>query len=49
MTEPDMGKLAGWIADALEHRGDPGTLARLRDEVEHFCQRFPVPGLRACE
>ncbi|HEX2484652.1 MAG TPA: serine hydroxymethyltransferase, partial [Myxococcota bacterium] len=45
MNEPDMAKLAGWIADALEHRGDPGTLARLSDEVAAFCQRFPVPGL----
>jgi glycine/serine hydroxymethyltransferase len=40
-----MAKLGGWIADALEHRGDPAALARLRTEVEAFCQRFPVPGL----
>ena len=40
-----MVKLAGWIADALAKRDDADTLARLRGEVEAFCQRFPVPGL----
>jgi glycine hydroxymethyltransferase len=45
MTEPDMTKLAGWIADALAKRDDAAALAALRGEVESFCQRFPVPGL----
>jgi glycine hydroxymethyltransferase len=45
MTEPDMRKLAGWIADALEGRGDASALSRLRGEIEAFCHRFPVPGL----
>ena len=41
-----MAKLAGWIVDALAAaRRRRGALARLRGEVEAFCQRFPVPGL----
>ena len=45
MTEADMGKLAGWMADALEKREDPAALDRLRAEVETFCGSFPVPGI----
>jgi len=45
MTEADMGKLAGWMVDALQKRDDMAALDRLRAEVETFCGRFPVPGL----
>jgi len=45
MTEADMGKLAGWMCDALEKREDAAALDRLRAEVESFCGRFPVPGI----
>ena len=45
MTEADMGKLAGWMVDALQKRDDAAALDRLRADVEAFCGRFPVPGL----
>jgi glycine hydroxymethyltransferase len=45
MTEADMEKLASWMLDALQQRGDAAALSRLRGEVEAFCARFPVPGL----
>ncbi len=45
MDEADMARLAGWMVDALERRGDEAALVRLRGEVEAFCARFPVPGL----
>ena len=46
MGEDDMRRLAGWIVDALEHREDEARLGSLRPEVEDFCLRFPVPGVR---
>jgi glycine hydroxymethyltransferase len=42
MEESDMGHLAEWIAAALRGEGD---VRALREEVESFCARFPVPGL----
>ncbi len=45
MDEDDMRRLAGWIHQALSEREDEAAVARLRDEVEAFCRRFPVPGL----
>lgn len=45
MVESDMTQLGNWIADALTHHDSAKKLDALRDEVESFCQRFPVPGL----
>jgi glycine hydroxymethyltransferase len=42
MTEADMERLAAWIVTALRGAEDPKAL---REEVESFCVRFPVPGL----
>jgi glycine hydroxymethyltransferase len=42
MTEGDMERLAAWIVTALRGAEDPKAL---REEVESFCVRFPVPGL----
>ncbi len=42
MREADMEALAAWIASALRSSAEPRAL---RDEVEAFCSRFPVPGL----
>jgi glycine hydroxymethyltransferase len=42
MLEADMETLAAWIATALRSSAEPRAL---RDEVESFCSRFPVPGL----
>lgn len=47
MGEDDMGRLAGWIARALREREDGDAVARMAEEVERHCSRFPVPGLEA--
>ncbi|MEW6269690.1 MAG: serine hydroxymethyltransferase [Thermodesulfobacteriota bacterium] len=47
MDEGDVRRLAAWMVDALAAARDEPRLARIRSEVERFCARFPVPGLRA--
>jgi glycine hydroxymethyltransferase len=42
MSEPEMLRIAGWIACALEHRSDPAALARIRAEVAELAERFPL-------
>jgi glycine hydroxymethyltransferase len=42
MREPEMERLAGWIEAALRGVDRPEAL---REAVESFCLRFPVPGL----
>lgn len=44
MLEEDMGRIAGWIADALRHCGDASRLSRLASEVRDFSATFPIPG-----
>lgn len=33
-----MGKIAEWMKQAINHRGDEEKLDKLRQEVKHFCQ-----------
>ena len=48
MKEPEMRVIAGWITQALNHRGDAGQLARIRGEVLELAEKFPLYGwLRA--
>jgi glycine hydroxymethyltransferase len=42
MREPEMEKIAGWIAEILEHLGDPATEQRIRAEVAALAARFPL-------
>ena len=42
MKEPEMLRVAAWIGRALEHRDDPGVLARVRHEVGELADRFPL-------
>ncbi len=42
MKEPEMRTIAGWIAQALEHRGDVVQLARIRSEVLDLAEAFPL-------
>jgi glycine hydroxymethyltransferase len=42
MSEPEMLRIAGWIACALEHRSDPAALARIRAEVAELAERFTL-------
>jgi glycine hydroxymethyltransferase len=42
MREPEMEKIAGWIAEVLEHLGDASTEQRVRAEVAAFAAQFPL-------
>src|SRR3954447_25373534 len=42
MKEPEMRQVAHWIADALNHRTDASQLHRIRDQVFHLCETFPL-------
>src|SRR5579862_2799719 len=42
MREPEMEKIAGWIADVLDHLGDTSTEQRVRAEVAAFASNFPL-------
>jgi glycine hydroxymethyltransferase len=44
MKEPEMKQIAKWIVKALEHRGDPLELKKLRGEVAELADRFPLYG-----
>jgi glycine/serine hydroxymethyltransferase len=40
-----MEQLANWMIQCLKAPEDEAVIASVRQEVETFCQRFPVPGL----
>jgi glycine hydroxymethyltransferase len=42
MKEPEMKLIAGWIAQALENRGNEGKLTQIRHEVAELAERFPL-------
>jgi glycine hydroxymethyltransferase len=42
MREPEMEKIAGWIAEVLEHLGGAATEQRVRGEVAAFAAHFPL-------
>jgi glycine hydroxymethyltransferase len=42
MREPEMEKIAGWIAEVLAHLGDRGVEQRVRAEVALFSSQFPL-------
>jgi glycine hydroxymethyltransferase len=42
MREPEMEKIAGWIAEVLDHLGDTATEQRVRGEVAAFAAQFPL-------
>jgi glycine hydroxymethyltransferase len=44
MKEAEMRTIAGWIAEALEHRNDEGKLAKIRGQVGELADRFPLYG-----
>ena len=48
MKEPEMRVIAGWIAEALEHRTDAAKLRQIRGRVLEMAEKFPLYGwLRA--
>jgi glycine hydroxymethyltransferase len=42
--EPEVTRLAGWIADVLEDVGNEPVIARTQAAVLEICRRFPVYG-----
>ena len=44
MKEPEMRVIAGWIAQALEHRSDAGRLRQIRGQVQELAEKFPLYG-----
>ena len=45
MEEAEMKLLAEWIVDALRRHSDDERLDAMRQDIERFCLRFPVPGV----
>ncbi|MCX6807671.1 MAG: serine hydroxymethyltransferase [Patescibacteria group bacterium] len=45
MKEEHMQKIGKWMADALKNHQDENFLSQIKQEVEAFCEQFPVPGL----
>jgi glycine hydroxymethyltransferase len=44
MKEPEMRVIAGWIAEALEHRADAAKLRQIRGRVLEMAEKFPLYG-----
>jgi glycine hydroxymethyltransferase len=44
MKEPEMRVIAGWIAQALEHRTDAAKLRQIRGQVLELAEKFPLYG-----
>jgi glycine hydroxymethyltransferase len=44
MKEPEMLIIAGWIAQALEHRTDAAKLQQIRGQVLEMAEKFPLYG-----
>jgi glycine hydroxymethyltransferase len=44
MKEPEMRVIAGWIAQALEHRADAAKLRQIRGQVLEMAEKFPLYG-----
>ncbi len=42
MREPEMQKIAGWIAQVLGRADDEGTARKVRQEIAAFTERFPL-------
>ena len=42
MREPEMERIAGWIAEVLSHLGDADRERRIRGEVAEFATQFPL-------
>jgi glycine hydroxymethyltransferase len=43
MKEPEMKRIAGWIAEVLAHPDDAAVRDRVRGGVRELCQQFPAP------
>jgi glycine hydroxymethyltransferase len=46
MREPDMQRIAAWIAQVVDDVKDEALHTKIRGEVREFCRAFPCPGIR---
>jgi glycine hydroxymethyltransferase len=46
MREPEMQRIAGWIARVVSEVSNESLHAKIREEVREFCRAFPCPGIR---
>jgi glycine hydroxymethyltransferase len=44
MKEPEMRVIAGWIAEALDHRSNVAKLQQIRGQVMELAEKFPLYG-----
>jgi glycine hydroxymethyltransferase len=44
MKEPEMRVIAGWIAEALDHRSNAARLQQIRGQVMELGEKFPLYG-----
>ncbi|MGH9773411.1 MAG: serine hydroxymethyltransferase [Candidatus Acidiferrales bacterium] len=49
MREPEMERIAAWMADVLTHAGDAAVEQRVRGEVAALAMRFPLYARRLAE
>jgi len=45
MKEDDVKKIGNWILETLNNRQDEAKLEKIKNDVEEFCMKFPVPGI----
>jgi glycine hydroxymethyltransferase len=45
MGPAEMRQIGGFISRVLDHLGDEGVAAAVRQEVRELTSRFPVPGV----
>ncbi len=45
MKEAEMQRVGDWILQVLRHSGDQAVIDRTRQEIQEFCQDYPVPGI----
>jgi glycine hydroxymethyltransferase len=44
MKEAEMRTIGKWITEALQERGNPQALARIRGQVQELAEQFPLYG-----
>ncbi|NTV62240.1 MAG: serine hydroxymethyltransferase, partial [Oscillochloris sp.] len=43
LAEAEMGQIAAWIVEVLQHIDDTARQQRIAAEVADLCRNFPVP------
>lgn len=45
MKEKEVKIIAAWINEALENKGEPEVLNKIKKEVKEMCSQFPIPSI----